>query len=87
MRTSILGDTRRILVNYRKDPRDQELLRKGIPLARDLVEQPAFFDSKRAAIFPAPDTQSDENLAHSLSADTTQSHRPYERGQRQRGRG
>lgn len=51
-----------ILVNYLQDPRDRELLRKGVRLVRELVNQPAFAALRGAEIFPGEGVQSDEAL-------------------------
>ena len=57
----------RILVNYLQDKRDRELMRTGIRLIRELVEQPAFAQLKGAEIYPGADAQSDEELDHYLN--------------------
>ncbi len=57
----------RILVNYLQDDRDRELMRKGIRLIRQLVEQTAFTEYKGAEIYPGPDAQTDEQLDQCLS--------------------
>ncbi len=57
----------RILVNYLKDPRDRELMRTGIRLIRELVEQPAFAEYKGEEIYPGADAQTDEQLDEFLS--------------------
>lgn len=57
----------RILVNYLQDNRDRELMRIGIRLIRELVEQPAFADFKGAEIFPGATAQTDEQLDQHLS--------------------
>ncbi len=57
----------RILVNYLKDPRDRALMRTGIRLIRELVEQPAFASLKGEEIYPGASAQSDEELDHFLS--------------------
>ena len=61
----------RILVNYLEDDRDREVMRRGIRLVRNLVNQPAFKDLCGAEIFPGADAQSDEDLDSHLRADTT----------------
>lgn len=71
LRSSDPGDAPRILVNYLKDPRDRELMRKGIRLVRELVHQPAFSDLKGAEIFPGPSVQSDDDLDAALNGHTT----------------
>ncbi|MDA1238646.1 MAG: choline dehydrogenase [Proteobacteria bacterium] len=60
----------RILVNYLKDKRDRELMRRGIRLVRELVEQPAFEELKGAEIFPGVGVQSDEELDLCLKTHT-----------------
>ncbi|MEP2030292.1 MAG: choline dehydrogenase [Paracoccaceae bacterium] len=61
----------RILVNYLQDVRDRDLMRKGIQLVRDLVNQPAFSQLKGDEIFPGDEAQSDTELDHLLRAHTT----------------
>ena len=61
----------RILVNYLEDDRDRELMRRGIRLVRNLVDQPAFKDLCGVEISPGADARSDENLDAHLNADTT----------------
>jgi len=57
----------RILVNYLQDPRDRALLRTGIRLIRELIEQPAFASLKGEEIYPGESVQSDEELDQFLS--------------------
>jgi choline dehydrogenase len=65
----------RILVNYMKDPRDRALLRKGVRIVRELVEQPAFAALCGEEIYPGIDKQSDDDLNECLrSRLTTQWH-------------
>jgi choline dehydrogenase len=71
LRSSDPSDPPRILVNYLKDPRDRELMRKGIRLVRELVEQPAFSDLKGDEIFPGKDVISDEDIDQALNTHTT----------------
>ena len=52
----------RILVNYLKDQRDRDLLRAGIRIARELVDQPAFIGLCGAEIFPGTAVQTDADL-------------------------
>ena len=52
----------RILVNYLKDPRDRDLLRTGIRIVRELVDQPAFAGLCGAEIFPGAAVQADADL-------------------------
>ncbi len=59
-----------ILINYLQDPRDRDLMRKGIRLIRELVEQPAFAGLKGDEIFPGADAQTDEELDRHLTAST-----------------
>ncbi len=61
----------RILVNYLKDSRDRALMRKGIRLVRELVEQPAFSGLKGDEIFPGTAAQSDAELDALLTTHTT----------------
>ena len=71
LRSSNPNDPPHILVNYLKDDRDRDRMRKGIRLVRDLVDQPAFFDLKGDEIFPGCDVQSDEGLDQVLNSHTT----------------
>jgi len=71
LRSSDPGDPPSILVNYLKDARDRELMRKGIRLVRDLVEQPAFSDLKGDEIFPGIDVRSDQELDQVLNTHAT----------------
>ena len=71
LRSSDPGDPPSILVNYLKDARDRELMRKGIRLVRDLVEQPAFSDLKGDEIFPGIDVRSDQELDQVLNTNAT----------------
>jgi choline dehydrogenase len=71
LRSSNPNDPPHILVNYLKDDRDRDRMRKGIRLVRDLVDQPAFFDLKGDEIFPGCDMQSDEDLDQVLKSHTT----------------
>ncbi len=71
LRSSNPNDPPRILVNYLKDARDRELLRKGIQLVRELVEQPAFSDLKGEEIFPGKNIRSNEDLDQVLNTHTT----------------
>ena len=52
----------RILVNYMNDARDRDMMRKGIRLVRELVEQPAFSGLCGEEIFPGSSAQSDLDL-------------------------
>ena len=52
----------RILANYLKDPRDRDLLRKGIRIVREIVNQPAFKPFCGEEIYPGNATQSDSEL-------------------------
>ncbi len=61
----------RILVNYLQDPRDRELLRRGVHLARELLEQPAFAELCGDEIFPGATAQSDDELDRHLNTHTT----------------
>ena len=71
LRSSNPNDPPRILVNYLKDARDRELMRKGIQLVRELVEQPAFSDLKGEEIFPGKNIRSNEDLDQVLNTHTT----------------
>ena len=52
----------RILANYLKDPRDRDLLRKGIRIVREIVNQPAFKPFCGKEIYPNNNAQSDSEL-------------------------
>ena len=52
----------RILANYLKDPRDRDLLRKGIRLVREIADQPAFKPLCGEEIYPGAAVQSDNEL-------------------------
>ena len=71
LRSSNPNDPPHILVNYLKDDRDRDRMRKGIRLVRDIVDQPAFFDLKGDEIFPGCDVKSDEDLDQVLRSNTT----------------
>ncbi len=70
LRSANPADPPRILVNYLKDPRDREVMRKGIRLVRELVEQPAFQDLKGDEIFPGAASQSNDELDALLNSHT-----------------
>ena len=61
----------RILVNYLKDPRDRDLLRTGIRLVRELVNQPTFSDVRGAEIFPGDNIKTDDALDQRINSHTT----------------
>ncbi|MDA1071221.1 MAG: choline dehydrogenase [Proteobacteria bacterium] len=61
----------RILINYMQDARDLDLMRKGIRLVRELVDQPAFAGLKGEEIFPGAQAQSDRELDAILADHTT----------------
>ncbi|MEM6656822.1 MAG: choline dehydrogenase [Pseudomonadota bacterium] len=71
LRSSDPNDPPSILVNYLKDGRDREIMRKGIRLVRGLVDQPAFCDLKGDEIFPGHNVQSDADLDRVLNAHAT----------------
>ena len=58
----------RILVNYMKDARDRDVMRTGIHLVRELVEQPAFNGLCGKEIFPGANVQSDVDFDHFVNA-------------------
>jgi len=60
----------RILINYLQDDRDRELMRKGIGLIRELVDQPAFAGLRGEEIFPGADARSDQELDRHLATST-----------------
>ena len=66
-----IRDRPRILVNYLKDKRDRELMRKGIHLVRELLDQPSFSDLKGEEIFPGDNCKSDADLDAKLNLHTT----------------
>ena len=71
LRSSNPTDPPRILVNYLKDKRDRELMRKGIHLVRELLDQPAFSELKGEEIFPGDICKSDSDLDTKLNSHTT----------------
>ena len=52
----------RILANYLKDPRDRDLLRKGIRIVREIVNQPSFKPYCGDEMYPGVGSQSDDDL-------------------------
>jgi choline dehydrogenase len=60
----------RIQVNYLQDKRDRDLLRKGIQLVRELVQQPAFLPLCGDEIFPGKAAQTDTDLDQLLNTHT-----------------
>ncbi|MDF1750002.1 MAG: choline dehydrogenase [Alphaproteobacteria bacterium] len=56
-----------ILVNYLDDPRDRDILRKGIRLVRELIEQPAFQEMAGDEIFPGSEYITDAQLDQMLT--------------------
>ena len=68
LRSSNPADPPRILVNYLKDKRDRELLRKGIHLVRELLDQPSFSELKGEEIFPGENCKSDSDLDKKLNS-------------------
>ena len=71
LRSDNPADAPRILANYLQDPRDRELMRKGIHLVRELVEQPVFSALKGAEIFPGAECQSEADLDAMLNSHTS----------------
>ena len=71
LRSSNPADPPRILVNYLKDKRDRELMRKGIHLVRELLDQPAFSELKGEEIFTGDICKSDSDLDTKLNSHTT----------------
>ena len=71
LRSNNPADPPRILVNYLKDKRDRELMRKGIHLVRELLDQPSFSDLKGEEIFPGDNCKSDADLDTKLNLHTT----------------
>ena len=71
LRSNNPADPPRILVNYLKDKRDRELMRKGIHLVRELLDQPAFSELKGEEIFPGDICKSDSDLDTKLNSHTT----------------
>ena len=68
LRSKNPADPPRILVNYLKDKRDRELLRKGIHLVRELLNQPSFSGLKGEEIFPGSNYTSDFDLDAKLNS-------------------
>jgi choline dehydrogenase len=68
LRSDNPADAPRILANYLRDPRDRELMRKGIHWVRELVEQPAFSALKGVEMFPGAACQSEEELDAKLTS-------------------
>lgn len=56
----------RILVNYLDDPRDLEVMRAGVRLVRELVEQPAFRPLAGDEFYPGPEIRTDAQLDQAL---------------------
>ena len=52
----------KILANYLKDPRDRDLLRKGIRIVREIVNQPSFKPYCGDEMYPGVGSQSDDDL-------------------------
>jgi choline dehydrogenase len=71
LRSDDPADAPRILANYLQDPRDRELMRKGIHWVRELVEQPAFSVLKGVEIFPGAACQSEAELDAKLTSHTS----------------
>ena len=71
LRSDNPADAPRILANYLQDPRDRELMRKGIHWVRELVKQPAFSALKGAEIFPGAECQSEADLDAMLNSHTS----------------
>ena len=61
----------RIFVNYLQDPRDRVLMRKGIQIVRELVDQPAFKALRGTEIFPGDNVRSDADIDSHLNSHTT----------------
>jgi len=62
LRNSDPASPPRILANYLKDPRDRDLLRKGIRIVREIASQPAFKPFCGEEIYPGVAYQTDEDL-------------------------
>lgn len=58
----------RILVNYMKDSRDRDKLRKGIRIVRELVKQPSFERLCGDEIYPGKTVHSDSELDQCLAS-------------------
>ncbi|MDA9154824.1 GMC family oxidoreductase N-terminal domain-containing protein [Planktomarina temperata] len=71
LRSDDPADPPRILANYLQDPRDRELMRKGIRWVRELVAQPAFSALKGVEIFPGAQCQSEAELDAKLNSHTS----------------
>ncbi len=66
LRSNDPSEAPRILVNYLQDPRDLELLRRGVHIVRELVAQAAFADICGDEIYPGSDKTSNEELDRCL---------------------
>lgn len=66
LRSKNPADAPRILVNYLQDPRDRELLRRGVRIVRELVTQSAFAEICGEEIYPGKDVRTDDDIDHCL---------------------
>jgi choline dehydrogenase len=55
-----------ILVNYLKDSRDREILRKGVEFVREIVQQPAFQELAGEEVFPGADCTRESGLDEAM---------------------
>ena len=62
LRNSDPASAPRILANYMKDPRDRDLLLKGIRIVREIANQPAFKPFCGEEIYPGVAAQTDNEL-------------------------
>ena len=62
LRDSDPASAPRILANYMKDPRDRDLLLKGIRIVREIANQPAFKPFCGEEIYPGVAAQTDNEL-------------------------
>tara|TARA_B100001248_G_scaffold28456_2_gene18583 strand:+ start:22 stop:1677 length:1656 start_codon:yes stop_codon:yes gene_type:complete len=62
LRDSDPASAPRILANYMKDPRDRDLLLKGIRIVREIANQPAFKPFRGEEIYPGVAAQTDNEL-------------------------
>ena len=62
LRDSDPASAPRILANYMKDPRDRDLLLKGIRIVREITNQPAFKPFCGEEIYPGVAAQTDNEL-------------------------
>jgi len=62
LRSNDPAEPPKILVNYLKDKRDIDLIRRGIHIVRELVSQPAFNELCGEELYPGSDIQTEQAL-------------------------